>query len=295
MRTEKNIFIAFILNLLFSGFEFVGGFYTGSIAIISDAVHDLGDAASIGISYLLEKKSKKEPDEKYTYGYARYSVVGGAITTIILLFSSFIVIINAAERIVKPTEINYSGMIIVGIMGIVINLAAAYFTHDGDSLNQKAVNLHMLEDVLGWVAVLTGAVIMRFTDLSVIDPLMSMGVAVFIIIGCIKNLKLIIDIVLDKTPCGISVSEIKERLLEIDGITDVHHIHLRSIDGHSSCATLHIVTDSDMHIIKQAARNILTDLGISHATIETESSDEHCEEAICNVTPTAIHTHNHNH
>lgn len=295
MRTEKNIFIAFILNLLFSGFEFVGGFYTGSIAIISDAVHDLGDAASIGISYLLEKKSKKEPDENYTYGYARYSVVGGAITTIILLFSSFIVIVNAAERIANPTEINYNGMIIIGIMGIVINIAAAYFTHDGDSVNQKAVNLHMLEDVMGWVAVLAGAVVMRFTDYSVIDPIMSMGVAVFIITGCIKNLKKIIDIVLDKTPRGINVSEIKEKLLEIDGIEDVHHIHLRSIDGQNNCATLHIVTDSDMHTIKESARIVLNELGVTHTTIETESVDEHCEETNCNVNPAVNHTHIHHH
>ncbi len=295
MRTEKNIFIAFILNLLFSGFEFVGGFYTGSIAIISDAVHDLGDAASIGISYLLEKKSKKEPDEKYTYGYARYSVVGGAITTIILLFSSFIVIVNAAERIANPTEVNYNGMIIIGIMGIVINLAAAYFTHDGKSVNQKAVNLHMLEDVMGWVAVLAGAVVMRFTGYSVIDPVMSMGVAVFIIVGCIKNLKIIVDIVLDKTPCGINISEIREKLLETEGIEDVHHIHLRSIDGHSSCATLHIVTDSDMHAVKESARNILNELGITHTTIETESVDEHCEEKSCNIISEVTHHHNHKH
>ena len=270
MKSEKNILIAFILNILFSAFEFVGGFSTGSIAIISDAVHDLGDAASIGISYLLEKKSQKQPDENYTYGYARYSVIGGAITTIILFFSSFFVIFNAAKRIANPAQINYNGMIIIGVMGIVINLAAAYFTHDGDSINQKAVNLHMLEDVMGWVAVLTGAVTMRFTGFSVIDPLMSMGVAVFIIIGCIRNLKIIVDIVLDKTPCGISVAEIKERLLGIDGIRDVHHIHLRSIDGHSTCATLHIVTDSDTQLIKESARNILKELGITHSTIETE-------------------------
>ena len=293
MKSEKNIFIAFILNLLFSAFEFAGGFYTGSIAIISDAVHDLGDAASIGISYLLEKKSKKEPDERYTYGYARYSVIGGAITTVILLISSFIVIINAAERILNPTKINYNGMIIIGIMGIAINLAAAYFTHDGDSLNQKAVNLHMLEDVLGWVTVLIGAIVMRFTDFSVIDPLMSMGVAVFIILGCLRNLKKIIDIVLDKTPSGISIAEIKERLLKIDGVKDVHHIHLRSLDGHSNYATFHIVTDSDMRCIKKSARAVISELGITHATIETESSDEYCEERICDAVSSTNHIHRH--
>ena len=112
MKTEKNILIAFILNLTFSVFEFIGGVVTGSVAIVSDAVHDIGDAVSIGISYFLEKKSKKQPDEKYTYGYARYSVIGSVITTLILLFGSFMVISNAVNRIITPVEINYNGMIL---------------------------------------------------------------------------------------------------------------------------------------------------------------------------------------
>ena len=100
MKTEKNIFIAFILNFAFSIFGIVGGIFTGSVAIVSDAVHDIGDAASIGISYFLEKKSKKQPNEIYTYGYARYSVIGGVITTLILLFGSVMVISNAVGRII---------------------------------------------------------------------------------------------------------------------------------------------------------------------------------------------------
>ena len=190
MKSEKNIFIAFILNVLFAAFEFIGGFFTGSITITSDAIHDLGDAASIGISYILEKKSKKGPDDKYTYGYARYSVIGSAITTVTLLFSSFIVIFNAIQRIINPSQINYDGMIVIGFAGIIVNLTAAHFTHDGESLNQKAVNLHMLEDVLGWAVVLVGAVIMKFTDISVIDPILSLAVAVFILINATKNLKM---------------------------------------------------------------------------------------------------------
>ena len=148
MKTEKNILIAFILNLAFSIFEFAGGIFTGSVAIISDAVHDIGDAASIGISYFFEKKSKKQPDEKYTYGYARYSIIGSVITTLILLFGSVMVIFNAINKIIEPTEINYNGMIIIAIIGVCVNFCAAFLTREGDSLNQKAVNLHMLEDVL---------------------------------------------------------------------------------------------------------------------------------------------------
>ena len=144
MKSEKNIFIAFILNLSFSIFEFIGGFFTGSIAIISDAVHDIGDATSIGIAFFLEKKSRKMPDDKYTYGYLRYSVLGSAITTLILILGSIAVIYNAVIRIINPSEINYNGMIGFAIVGVCVNLIAATLTHKGDSLNQKAVNLNML-------------------------------------------------------------------------------------------------------------------------------------------------------
>ena len=187
MKTEKNIFIAFILNLFFSFFELFGGIYTGSVAITSDAVHDMGDALSIGVSYLFEKKSKRQPDEKYTYGYTKYSVMGGAITCIILLCSSVAVIINAAKKLINPTEIDYNGMIIFAIIGVIINSVAAFFTREGDTVNQKAVNLHMLEDVLGWIVVLIGAIVMRFTNLAIIDPIMSIGVALFIVINTAKN------------------------------------------------------------------------------------------------------------
>jgi len=139
MKSEKNIFIAFILNFAFSIFEFVGGILTGSVAILSDAVHDVGDAISIGASFFLEKKSKKQPDEKYTYGYGRYSVIGSVITTLILLVGSLIVIYNAIGRIISPAEINYNGMIIFALVGVCVNFFAALFTRHGDSLNQKAV------------------------------------------------------------------------------------------------------------------------------------------------------------
>ena len=156
MKTEQNILIAFILNLTFAVFEFIGGLVSGSIAIISDAVHDAGDAAGIGISYFLERKSRQQPNEKYTYGYARYSAVGGFVTTIILLAGSVVMIYNAVGRIITPTEIKYNGMIVFAVVGVRVNFCAAFFTRKGNSLNQKAVNLHMLEDVFTWAIVLIG-------------------------------------------------------------------------------------------------------------------------------------------
>ena len=294
MKTEKNILIAFILNLSFSIFEIIGGFFTGSVAIISDAVHDLGDATSIGISYFLEKKSKKQPDNTYTYGYARFSVMGSVITTLILLFGSVMVIYNAVLRIINPVEINYNGMIIFAIVGAFVNFLAAYFTKDGDSLNQKAVNLHMLEDVLGWVVVLIGAIIMRFTDIRIIDPLMSMGVAVFIFINALKNLKEVLDLFLEKIPNNISIEEIKRHIKEIDGVIDVHHIHIWSMDGQLNFATMHIVATENSHEIKDKIREELKEHGIGHATLEIENPDDHCHEEHCHIEHSS-HSHSHHH
>ncbi|MBR5581204.1 MAG: cation transporter [Treponema sp.] len=295
MKTDTNILMAFILNLAFSVFEFVGGIFTGSVAIVSDAVHDMGDAASIGISYFLEKKSKKQPDEKYTYGYTRYSVLGSVITTVILLFGSVLVIFNAVNRIIEPTEINYNGMIIFAIIGTSVNLAAAFLTGDGKSLNQKAVNLHMIEDVLGWVVVLLGAIVMRFTDFALIDPIMSIGVAVFILVHAIKNLKEAIELFLEKTPHGITIQEMREHIAQLEGVLDVHHIHIWSMDGQTHYATMHIVTNADAHQIKEKIRAEAREHGISHVTLELESEGEPCHEKNCSVTFTANALCHHHH
>ena len=294
-KTEKNILIAFLLNLTFSAVEFMGGIITGSVAILSDSIHDLGDALSIGLSFFLEKKSKKEPDEKFTYGYMRYSVLGSVITTVILLFGSLAVIYNAVMRIISPAEINYDGMIIFAVIGAAVNFIAAYFTKEGDSLNQKAVNLHMLEDVLGWVVVLIGAIIMRFTDIGIIDPLMSIGTSLFILINATKNLKEVLDIFLEKTPDGVNLNELKVHLTEIDGVLDVHHIHIRSIDGYNNYITLHVVAKGDSHNIKHKIREELSEHGINHATIELESEHEHCHEKECHIEHHETGHHHHHH
>ena len=295
MKSEKKIFIAFVLNFAFSVFEFFGGIFTGSVAIISDSLHDLGDAASIGISYFFEKKSKKHHDEKYTYGYGRFSVLGSVITTLILLLGSVAVVINAINRIVNPTEINYDGMIIFAIFGVIVNFAAAVFTHGGNSLNQKAVNLHMLEDVLGWIIVLLGATVMKFTDISIIDPLMSIGVAIFIIVNAGKNLSEAINVFLEKIPADVAIEEIINHITSIDGVIDVHHIHIWSIDGVNNSATMHIVASGDFHKIKEEVREELFEHGISHATIEIEAENEHCHNKDCCIDAQKTHCHHHHH
>lgn len=296
MKTDKNILIAFILNLSFSIFEFLGGIFTGSIAILSDALHDLGDAISIGFSYFLEKKSNKKPDDIYTYGYRRYSVIGSVITTIVLLFGSSMVIYNSIIRISNPVKINYNGMILIGIIGVIVNFGAVFITREGDSLNQRAVNLHMLEDVLGWVVVLIGAIIMKFTDISIIDPIMSICVGIFIAYNAIKNLKMAIDVFLEKIPRGLELNHLKEHLLKIEEVKSLHHIHIWTMDGYNNYATIHIVTDEENTVeVKKKVREEFLEFGISHCTIEIEKTEENCEEEHCEVGEVKNIGHHHHH
>ena len=296
MKSERNILVAFILNLSFSIFEIIGGLLTNSIAIVSDAIHDFGDAISIGIAFILEKKSKKKPDDNYTYGYARYSVLGAFITTLILTVGSIFVIYNSIKRLINPVPINYNGMIIFAIFGIIINFLATYFTKDGNSLNQKSVNLHMLEDVLGWVVVFIGSLIMKFTDISLIDALMSMGVSSFILINALKNFKEIIDLVLEKTPTNISIEDLKHHICEITGVIGVHHLHLWSIDGSTNYATMHIVTnEQDIQEVKKKVKELLRENQIAHTTIEIERENEKCDEEECNIQTINIEEHHHHH
>lgn len=293
---KKNILVAFLLNLFFSVFELLGGFFCGSVAIVSDSVHDMGDALSIGISYFLESKSNKAPDKKYTYGYRRYSLLGSMITLLILVFGSIAVIIGGINRIINPKDINYDYMMVFAIVGAVVNLLATLFTRHGHSLNQRAVNLHMLEDCLGWIVVLIGAVIMKFTDISIIDPIMSICVSFVILVSSIKALCNVLSVILLKVPSGVDIDEIEKHLLEIDGVIDVHHIHIWSIDGEANYATLHAVIEGDESVVKSAIREELAEHNISHVTVETEDKTCDCQEKECVVKHTEhIGCHHHHH
>lgn len=297
MKTQRNILIAFLLNLSFAVFEFFGGIVTGSVAILSDSVHDLADAASIGLSYCFERKSRRHPDSHYTYGYARYSLLGSVITVVLLLVGSVTVCYHAIGRLQNPVEINYNGMIVFAIVGVCVNFCAAFFTREGDSLNQRAVNLHMLEDVLGWGVVLVGAVVMRFTDLVWLDSVLSIGVAVFIFVNAIKTLWQTVGLFLEKAPNTLSTDELRTELLRVEGVQDVHHIHLWSMDGERHYATMHIVTDDAPHEVKRRVRELLAHKGICHVTLELEASEECCTEQECHTpdVPHAAHGHHHHH
>lgn len=282
-QPQHQILLAFLLNFGFSIYEFIGGSFTGSTAIMSDAVHDFGDAISIGLAYFFEKKSTKHPNEYYTYGYIRYSLVGGLLTTLILLIGSTFVIYNAVVHLLNPAPINYGGMTILAIIGVIVNLIATYITRDKNSLNQRSVNLHMLEDVLGWAVVLAGAIIMSLTDITYLDPILSILVALFILKHALVNLNEIFAVFLEKTPANISLAKIKKQLLEISTIKDIYHLHIWSLDGVHHCATLHVITPQPNAKLKHQISSILAKQQISHLTIEFEDLNEHCTTQKCQI------------
>lgn len=271
MRSKTKILIAFILNLFFSIFEFIGGLYTGSISIMSDSIHDLGDAMSIGFSYFMEKISDKKPDNKYTYGYTRYSILGGLVTTSILLVGSVLMIINAVHKIINAEEINSSGMIVIASIGCIINFVAMKMTHSHSSINQKAVRLHMLEDMLGWLIVLIGSIIIHFTNLFIIDPIMSIALSVFMIYASIKNFKQIFEIFLLKVPNNVDVEKLRKDILSISGIININKLNIWQLDEENIIATIDVTTNTN-EPIKQKVIDVFNEYSIVNVTIEINQS-----------------------
>ena len=271
MKSENKILTAFILNALFSVFEFLGGFYTGSISIISDAMHDFGDAISIGISYILEKISKRKPDNTYTFGYARYSVVGAIFTSITLILGSVAIIYNAIDRIINPKEIHTKYMLVFAIFGVFINSLAVFFTHNGHSHNEKAINLHMLEDVFGWIIVFIGSVIISITNITVIDPILSVFVSILISINAIKIFKDSFDIILEKSPKNIDVNLIEDEINQIDGVKSIYNIKIWSLNEETHYAIVHIKSDETKNRnYKKEIKLKFLQYGIKNVTIEEE-------------------------
>lgn len=291
MKTEQKMGIAFGLNLGFALLELIGGILTGSIAILSDALHDVGDASSIGIACLLERRSHRPADARYTYGYQRLSVLGAAMTNLILVIGAAVIVFHAVERMIEPIPIHYDGMIGLSVLGIGVNLAAALLTHGGRSLNEKAVSLHMLEDVLGWIVVLIGAVVMRFTGFALLDPILSVAVAVFLLITAGKGLWETVGIFLERVPGHVDPNKLQESLCALEGVEEVHHLHLWSMDGTDAYCTLHVVGERSDEAWKAGVRACLTEQGIDHATVEWERSGEACAEAECRQANEPQHGH----
>lgn len=281
---------AFLLNLSFTIFEIIGGLYVNSVAIISDAIHDLGDSLSLGMSWYLNKKSKQAANTSFTFGYSRFSLLGALINSIVLIVGSMFVINEAVNRIINPEPSNADGMIVFALIGVAVNGFAAWKLSGGTSMNEKVVSWHLVEDVLGWVAVLIAAIVLKFYDTPYIDPALSLFITAYILWNVIKRLKETLFIFLQGSPDGLSTETVEAKLMEIDSIHSLHHTHIWSLDGEDHVFSTHVklkvVNDLNAILeVKKKIKEALKEFNFSHYTIETELDKENC--ALCDEE----HTH----
>lgn len=278
--SAKALRTAFLLNLMFTIVEVVGGLWTESVAVLTDAVHDAGDCLVLGAAWYLQRVATKGRDARYSYGYARYSMLGGWLTSLVLMAGAVFMFSVSIPRLWEPVMPHTTGMMGLAVFGLLMNGLAAWKLHGGSSLNERGAYLHLLEDVLGWAAVLVGAIIIHFTNWAVIDPLLSMGISVYILVNAIGTFRRGTGILMQQVPRGMDAAAITDRLRAIPGVLDLHDQHTWTLDGNFMVHTVHLVVAGvDLEqacSIKAEARTVLFSLGIEHATIELEWEGEQC-------------------
>ena len=281
-QSGKNLKIAFFLNLGFTLLEIVGGLFVNSIAIISDAIHDLGDSLSLGTAWYLDKKSKQGSDKKFSFGYARFSLLGALINSIVLIGGSIYVISEAFGRLLNPEQADAKGMFYFAVIGVLVNGYAAWKMSGGKTLNEKVVSWHLLEDVLGWVAVMIVAIVLNFKDIPFLDPALSLLITAYILWGVIGRLKETLYVFLQGVPKEIDLVKIEKELLSIDHVQSLHHTHIWSLEGEHHVFSTHLKLErissfEKLMEVKNEAKAHLEKYHFKHFTIETELDTENCE------------------
>jgi len=277
----KNIKAAFFLNLGFTFIEIIGGILTNSTAIMADAVHDLGDSFALGQAWYFERISRRQGSDTYSYGFKRFSLLGALISTLLLLTSSLYILSEAIPRLINPEESNAEGMIFLAIIGIAVNGYAMFKLSGEKGINVKTVSLHLLEDVLGWIAVLVVAIILLFKDIHILDPILAILITLYVLMNVVKNIRSTVPIFLQAVPGNIDLDSIRKAIQEIDHVDSVHHVHLWSLDGESSVFSVHLVADKDLTPkqyaeLKHNVRRLIQDYGLYHSTVEIELPEEAC-------------------
>lgn len=277
----NGIGTAFFLNLFFTVLEIVGGIISNSTAILADAIHDLGDSFTLGLSWYFEKISTKKPDEVFSYGYRRFSLLGALVSAIVLVVGSIFLLKEAIPRIVHPVITDTKSMFYFSILGITVNGIAALRMAKNEGLNSKMVSLHLLEDVLGWVSIFIVSIILFFKDWYFLDPLLSVMITIFVLVNVFRQLKKISLVFLQGAPSEINIADLQNKIETINGVKSCHHSHIWTMDGDHHSLTTHIVVAPDYSkeliiLLKQQVKSLLRDYHIFYYTLEIEYEDEDC-------------------
>jgi len=277
----RNIRMVFFLNLGFTIVEVIGGLLTNSTAILADAVHDLGDSVALAQAWYFERLTQRQGDRRYTYGLRRFSLLGALISTLMLMVSSFFVLAEAVPRILAPQPSDAQGMVVLALIGVAVNGYGMLHLVKEKGINARAVGLHLLEDVLGWLAILVVAVILLFVDLPVLDPILAVLITVYIFSNIIKNLRAIFPIFMQAAPAAVDMDELAKRMQHLPHVATVHSMHVWSLDGEHQVFSAHVVVDSDLNggqyqQLKQGLRELMDEYAIEHSTVEVEMPSESC-------------------
>ena len=273
MTTNRAVWLAFFLNLSFTIVEFIAGGVFGSSTVLADSVHDLGDAIAIGLSAYLETISNREEDSHYTLGYKRFSLLGALITAVILITGSVLVILENITKIFHLQPVNDKGILWLGIIAISVNVLASLVIRKGQTKSESILSLHFLEDTLGWLAVILMAIILRFTDWYILDPLLSLVISFFILSKAIPRFWSTLKIFLDAVPEGVDIKQVKSRLEQLDYVASVNQLNLWTMDGLEKNAIIHVCLEDVKHmeVCKESIRDLLKDCGFQNISIEVDA------------------------
>jgi len=275
--SERRLLLSVLLNLVITVAEVIGGLVSGSLALLSDAVHNFGDTASLGISLAARRIGRRGPTPAKTFGYRRAEVIGAFINLVALVFIGLFLVKEAVERLLDPQPVDGPVMLIVATIGLLANLITALllFRHREGSLNIRSAFLHIVTDAVSSVGVVAGGVLILLYDIRWIDPALTLVMALYILYHGIVMLRQTIDILMEGTPAEIDLDAIVEAVQALPGVRDLHHLHVWHLDETHYALEAHVVIDradlAEMEGIKRCIKQTLHDsFHIAHATLEFE-------------------------
>lgn len=278
---NKAFIIGIVLNLAFVVIEFAAGFWFDSLALLSDAGHNLSDVVSLVLALLAFRLAKVKANERYTYGYKKSTILVSLLNAVILLVAVGAIVIESIHKLSNPAVVPGGAIAWVAGVGVLINAFTAFlFMKDKEKdLNVKGVYLHMAADALVSVGVLVAGIVISRTGWYIIDPIIGLIVAVVILLSTWNLLHDSLRLTLDGVPASIDSQKVVEAIRVLPGVDDVHHIHIWAISTTENALTAHIVLKQPegMQEVKHLIRHRLEDFGIGHATLEFEVPGEHCE------------------
>lgn len=295
--------LAFWLNLLFSIVEVIGGILTNSTAIVADAIHDFMDAMAIGTAVWVEKISAKQRTHSFSYGYKRFSMLSALLMSVFLLFGAILMIYNAVLSFINPKEVHSIGMLWLAVLGIAVNGFAflrikgggghhhahhhghGHHHHQDHNHNTRAIMLHLLEDVLGWVAVLIGAVVIYFTNWYWIDGILAIAIALFIVYNATRNILSTMRVLLQSVPAHMDTEDLVRQISEVEGVKNVHDFHVWSLDGNYNVGSVHVVITHEKRGLENeillAVLKVFENNQIHHPTVQIETDETACGLEFC--------------